>query len=356
MIWHDKQGFLAQSKAFTLHGRGYHFKGLARTNFVCQQRISAIKYMSNGVFLVLTEGNIGIHATEYNVIAVVLTGSGGVEQLIILIDQSFTTAGVFPDPVTEGIFDRLLFLLCQGGLLLVQHTTLLSIRILDGVIDTNVLQVQSFLQNAVGIGTVGAVGHIGSNIVVAGRIFAGDTPFCGNIGEFHLNAATEIVRGFKGFLYELLDIPCINPGSSQTHINFRRIQVFGLCLFQCFYIGAVLLTGLYCHLCLTELFTDIAGEILVGSHITGSAALRQRFGNTEDHATQIRCDLGGVLCTHKLCHERQVHLTTLTNADCQSLRRSIHAGYSAFRANGTLGEHICFALEIAVLVHIFQGT
>ena len=356
MVGHYEQGLLTQPQALALHGRGHHFKGFSGTNFVCQQCISTIKHMSNGVFLVLTEGNIRVHTTEYNMIAVVLTGSGRVEQLIVFAHKGFPSAGVFPNPVTESIFDGLLFLLCQSSLLLVQHTTLLSIRILDGVVDTNVLQVQGFLQNAVGIGTVGTVGHIGSNIVVAGRAFAGDAPLCGNIREFYLDIATEIVRSFKGFLHELLDIVGINPGGSQTHINFGSVQVFGLCLFQSLQVGAIFFTDLYCHLCLTELFTDIAGEIFVCGHIAGCTALRQRFGDTEDHATQIRCNFVSVLCTQKLCHERQVHLATLTDTNRQSFRRGIHAGYFAFRANSTLGEHICLALEIAVLVHIFQGT
>ena len=86
--------------------------------------------------------------------AIILTGSGGVEKLIVLRNQCFTTAGVFPYPILKRILDCLLFLLCQSGFLFIQDTLLLAICIFDGVIDTNVFQVQRFFQNAISIGTV----------------------------------------------------------------------------------------------------------------------------------------------------------------------------------------------------------
>ena len=41
---------------------------------------------------------------------------------------------------------------------------------------------------------------------------------------------------------------------------------------------------------------------------------------------------------------------------CQSFGRRIHARHSAFRLDGSLGEHIRLAFQIAVLIHIFQRT
>ena len=44
----------------------------------------------------------------------------------------------------------------------------------------------------------------------------------------------------------------------------------------------------------------------------------------------------------------------LTNRYRQCLAGSIYAGDNVFRANGALGEHICFGLEVFVFIQIFQ--
>ena len=85
MVGHDKKAFLAQSQPFCFHSRRCHFVGLARTNFVCKQRIAAIKHMSDGVALVLPEGDLRVHTDKMDVGAIILTGAGGVEQLVILL-------------------------------------------------------------------------------------------------------------------------------------------------------------------------------------------------------------------------------------------------------------------------------
>ena len=112
MVGHYEQRFLAQTKAFCFHGRRSHFVGLARAHFVCKQRITAIKHMGNGVALVFPEGNLRVHAHEFDVASVILTGAGGVKQLVILFYQCNAPRRVLPDPVGERILDDLLFLLC----------------------------------------------------------------------------------------------------------------------------------------------------------------------------------------------------------------------------------------------------
>ena len=236
MVRHNKHGFLAQAKSLALHSRCCHFKSFARTNFVCEQGVSTVKHMSNSISLMFTEGNIRVHTAETDMTAIILTGSGGVKEFVVLCDQSFTAARVFPYPILKRILDCLLFLLCQSGFLFIQDTLLLTVRIFDGVIDTNIFQVQRFFQNTIGIGTVSTIGHIRSHIVVAWGTFTIDTPFCGHFRELDLNGTAQVIRGFKGFLHELLDIVGINPSSTQTHINFRRIQVLRLCLLQSFHI------------------------------------------------------------------------------------------------------------------------
>ena len=81
MVGNHEQTFLAQTKAFRFHSRCRHFVGLACAHFVCKQRITAIKHMGDGVALVFPEGNFRVHAHEFYVASVILTGAGRVEQL-----------------------------------------------------------------------------------------------------------------------------------------------------------------------------------------------------------------------------------------------------------------------------------
>ena len=107
MVGHYEQGFLAQPQPFRFHSGCRHFVGLARTNFVCKQRITAIKHMSNGVALVLPEGDLRVHAHEFDVTSVILTGTGRVEQLVVLLHQRNAPLGVLPDPVGKSVLDMM---------------------------------------------------------------------------------------------------------------------------------------------------------------------------------------------------------------------------------------------------------
>ena len=225
--------------------------------------------MGDGISLMFPESNIRIYTAETNMTTIILTGSGGVEKLIVLRNQCFPAARVFPYPILKRILDCLLFLLGEGCILFIQDTLLLSIRIFDGVINTNVFQVQRFFQNPIGVGTVCTVGHIRRHIIVAGRTFSVDAPLCGHFGEFHLNRTAQVVWGLKGFLHELLDIVGINPGSTQTYINLRRIQVLRLCLLQSFKIDSKGRITIRRHFCDTQLASHITGEVFIGSLPTG---------------------------------------------------------------------------------------
>ena len=344
MVRDHKHGLLTQAKSLALHSRCCHFKSFARTNFVGEQGISTIKHMSDSISLMFPEGNIRIHTAETDMVAIILTGSGRIKKLIVLRNQCFPASRVFPYPILKRILDCLLFLLGKGCLLFVQNTLLLATCIFDGVIDTNIFQVQRFFQNPIGIGTVSTVGHIRRHIIVAGRTFPIDTPLCGHFREFHLNRTAQVVWGLKGFLHELLDIAGVDPGCTQTDINLRRIQILRLCLLQSFHIDIESGITVRRHLCDTQLASHIAGEVFVRSLPTSFHIIRSHRV-FEDHPTQL-CLNGFIVLrsSQELCHERKINFTTLTDRDCQSFRRSVHAGHSAFRLDGSLGEHIRLAL------------
>ena len=145
MVRNDKQRFLAESEAFAFHSGGDHFKSLACANFVCKQGVTAVKDVCNGVLLMLTELDFGVHTAEHDVAAVILTGASGVEKLVVLGDKLLPPVGVFPNPITERILDCLLFLLCKGRFLGVEHTAFLAVGVGNGVIDTDITQIQSIL-------------------------------------------------------------------------------------------------------------------------------------------------------------------------------------------------------------------
>ena len=222
--------------------------------------------MSNGILLMFPQPDFRIHAAKADMRTIVLTGTSAVEPLVILFHKFRAAIRVFPHPVLERILNGLLFLLGEGGLFFIQNPLLLAVCILHGIVNTNIPQIQRILQNSVGIGTAGAVGHIGMNIIPARCTLAGNLPFCRHGGEFHLDVPAQIKWRFKGFFHELLDIIPIDPCGTKAHINLRSVQIFRLCLSQIFRIyrkGRVRSRSQFCH---AELFPDIAGQIFISRH------------------------------------------------------------------------------------------
>ena len=141
MVRYNKKRLLAQAESLAFHCRCNHFKSFACTNFMCKERIAAVEDVGNSVFLMLTELDLGVHTAEYDMGAVVLTRASGVKKLVVLCDKLLPSVGVSPNPVLESVLDCLLLLLCQGGLLGIEHTPLFAIGVSYGVIDTHIAQI-----------------------------------------------------------------------------------------------------------------------------------------------------------------------------------------------------------------------
>ena len=105
VVWHNKEGFLAQSQAFGFHRSSYHFKSFACAYFMCQQGISSIQHMGDGAFLVFPQGNGRVHAPKSDMASIILAGAGGVHFLVVLAHQSLAALRVFPNPVLESVPD-----------------------------------------------------------------------------------------------------------------------------------------------------------------------------------------------------------------------------------------------------------
>ena len=139
VVGHHKEAFLAEPQTLALHGAGCHFKGFACAYLVRQQRISTVEHMGDGPTLMLAERDFRIHAPKYNVTAVVFPGPGAVEQLVIPGHQSLPPLGLLPDPGGKCILDGLLLLLGQRGFLFVENALLLTFRVLNRIVNSDVL-------------------------------------------------------------------------------------------------------------------------------------------------------------------------------------------------------------------------
>ena len=87
------------------------------------------------------EGDFRVDAAEGDVLAVVLTGPGGVIQLIVLVYQRLAASGVLPYPILKGVLDGLLLLLGQRRFRLVEDAALLSVLIHHGIVDAHIPEV-----------------------------------------------------------------------------------------------------------------------------------------------------------------------------------------------------------------------
>ena len=97
---------------------------------------------------------------------VVLAGPDAVHFLIVLLYQRLPPLEVLENPLFERVPEGLLLLRRQGGLLGVEHPSLLTVQALHGVIDADIQEVQRILQDAVGVGPAGVEGAVGGNIDV----------------------------------------------------------------------------------------------------------------------------------------------------------------------------------------------
>ena len=239
---------------------------------------------------------------------------------------------------------------------MIQHTLFLAI-LLDGIIDAAITQIQGVFQNLVSIGPAGTVGFGGHNVTEASSRFIADPPFggIGRIADSNGVVVADAVRRLKSFHHELLHDRGIKPCGTQTHINFRCFQIFGLRLSQCVHIDLELRAALRSKLCHAQLIAHITRKVFVRSLPAGFRVIRIGGGVFEDHTGQFSGDALVVAgSTQQVGHVGQVNLAMLANGYRQCFAGGIHAGDNTFWANRPLGEHICLRFEIFILVQILQ--
>ena len=181
MVWYGKEWFLAQSKPLAFHCSCNHFKGFACTYFVGKQGVVSIEDMGNSIDLVFTELDLRVHSHKIDMTAVILSGSYGIETLVVELNKGLPSFCISKNPVLKCVLDKLLFLLCKLCGIDIEDTDFLAVRLCFGVIDTHITQIEGIFKYLVCVGSVCAVGDIGGNIIIAYGVFGGYAPLGGEV-------------------------------------------------------------------------------------------------------------------------------------------------------------------------------
>ena len=286
MVGDGKEGLAAQAKPLALHGGGHHLKGLARAHLMGQKGVFPIENVGNRVALVLPQGDLRVHAGKYDVLPIVLAGPNGVESVIVGAYQLLAALGVLPNPVLESVFEGLLLLLGQGGLLLVENTAL-RVAVPDGIVNADIPQVQGVLQDAVGAGPPCAEVHVGRHIVIGDGGLVGDGPLHRKLRVQDPHPPAQIPRRLQGLIHELLDILLVDPRRAQAQVDLGGVQILGERLPQRLHV--ILIHGVRVRrpLRLRQLLPDVAGEVFVCRRVLGTAHAVRLIGDAENDAPQL---------------------------------------------------------------------
>ena len=286
-------------------------------------------------------------------LSVVFARTGGIEKLVVLLNQIMPPRRVFPYPFLESVLDGLLLLLRKRGLLGIEHALLSAVCILNGVVNAHVAQIQRVLQNLVGIGAFRAVGHIGVDIAAAYNTLAGDIPFCAEIRVVDINAPAHIESRLQQLKHELPDILFVDPRCTEAYFNFRSVQILGLRLFQSRNIGGVVCKAVFWESGRgvaagnAQLLADIAGEIFI------CCLPLPFYGVKEDNAGQL-IDQIFLTFAGELRHIVHVHAGFFRYGQCQRFRRRIYGCDGLMGTDRALCENVRLALEVVFFIQHFQ--
>ena len=119
----------------------------------------------------------------------------------------------------ECLFDQVLFSLCNGGFLLIEDRLAPAFFIFHIVIHTGITQIQTILDDLVGVYPVRTIGIICTRISPV-YTFSLDVPISGMPGKMNFNLPLGIVWRLQEFKHELCYIFLWYPCSTKTHTDF----------------------------------------------------------------------------------------------------------------------------------------
>ena len=185
---------------------------------MCKQRVSTIEDVGDGVDLVLSERDFRVDADKVEMAAVILTGANAVEFLVIELRQFFAPFRITPNPFRKCALDELLLALCNGRFLLVEDGGLLTVGVFNVIKDTDITEVQRFLDDLVAVDARRAVGAVCLDVapVIA---FALHIPFAGVFRVMDFDVPLAIVGRREQAEHELRHDLRWQPCCTQTNGN-----------------------------------------------------------------------------------------------------------------------------------------
>ena len=285
--------------------------------------------------------------------AIILAGAVGIEQDIIGLTDSLAPVRVFPDPFGKGILDQLLLALGDGGFLLVEDSGFPAIGIVHIIKNADIFQVQSVLDDFIGVDALGAVGTDGLDIAAI-LALALNTPLAGDAGIVDLHAPLCAAGCPQRFEDKPADIFGVQPCSAQPDGDLAGGEVGGLHLRERISVDLILRVLFRLALGNRQFLTHIAGKILVrGQVFLMSIVLAGVSGVQKNHALEIRKQrfliLAGVPA-----HIVHIHMGLFPNRQRQRLHRRVYLFSRFVTADGALGEQVGLPFQVPILVQNFQ--
>ena len=166
MIRNYKERLITKSKSFAFHCSSNHSPSLSGSNYMTEQRVTAIHNSCNCIFLMFAENYFGVHTAKGNMTSVILTRSVRVKLFVIKFCKSFSSVGVLPYPIIKFCFDKVLLLLSYHCFFLIENGFLFAFFILNIIENANIFKVKRFLNDFVSIYSLCTKGICSFNTLV----------------------------------------------------------------------------------------------------------------------------------------------------------------------------------------------
>ena len=181
--------------------------------------------MGDGVDLMGSQCDFGIDTHKVQMLAVILTGTNAVKLFVIQLAKPVPSLLVFPYPVGKSVLYKLLFALCNGSFLFVQHRLFIAVFVLHIIKDTHITEIQRFFNDFVSVDSACAVGIVYLDISsVVG--LALNIPFTRVLRIMHMDVPRDIPCRTEKLEHKLFNILRRQPSCTEPDGYFTCSKVF----------------------------------------------------------------------------------------------------------------------------------
>ena len=103
--------------------------------------VAAVQDMGNSIDLVRSESNLWADTAKYNMASVILTGTDGIERVVVIPHQTAPACRVFPNLILKCLFDCFLLCLRCRGFFGIEYGCFISVFIIYIIKNTGITQV-----------------------------------------------------------------------------------------------------------------------------------------------------------------------------------------------------------------------